>query len=112
MTRRNVPVTLIVEAKDVASGARKEIGRVQFGERGLLSLLSADAGHRTELEANLRNVNEKEELRIKVAPPPEAPKFSIYVANVNRDDPELLEVVIAYMRQCHGLVLKPLEEGV
>jgi hypothetical protein len=109
MNTSNEPVILIVEIKDEASGAPKEIGRVQFGKRGQLSLLSAAADRRTDLEAKIRNINEQESLRIKVAPPPEAPKFSIYASDVSRDDPELLDVVIAYMRQSHGLELKPLD---
>ncbi len=108
MNTSNEPVILIVEIKDEKSGTRKEIGRVQFGQRGQLSLVSAVPEHRRDLEEKIININQQDELRIKVAPPPEAPKFSIYVSAVNRDDPELLDVVIAYMRQSHGLELKPL----
>src|SRR5262245_49251430 len=86
-----------------ADDALREVGRIGFGPRGHLTLLSARPGYYDILERVLQAVNVQETLTIKVPPPAGGNPGSVFVATVRRDDPELLSVVRDYLEQQYDL---------
>jgi len=104
MANDTTEITLIVKRPDDEDDL-VEIGKVAFGERGKLTLLSASAAFRSALESVIAAVNEQDELRIKVPPPPEAEPMSVFRRTVTRDEPDLLEAMCDYTEQKYNLHL-------
>src|SRR6266446_2916758 len=98
-------ITLSVKRPTGDDGDLTEIGKISFGERGNLTLLSAGPGFQSALENILAAVNAQEELRIKVPPPPEAEAMSLFRRSVKRDEPDLLQAMCDYMEQKYDLYL-------
>lgn len=92
---------------DESTGA--EIGRIEFGEAGMLTLLSAEADHRAELERAVEETNARQTLRLNAAPPPGAERFSIYALDVDRTAPNLLDYMVQFLEEYHGLSVEIVE---
>lgn len=83
------------------------LGRVRFGAQGALTLLDAVPAHQDQLATAVAETNARKSLRITVPPPRGAERTAIYAMDVERTDPDLLDVMQTLFRQRYGLVLVP-----
>ena len=88
-------------------GTGRALGEAELAAEGRLNLLRADAVYREWLETVLGKVNGLKELSVRIPPPPEAPRYCLYVRPVRRDDPDFFPALRDYLRTYYGILLIP-----
>ena len=96
---------LRVERYDAAANIGVELGTLNYGPRGQLAVVSARPGYERLLADIVKGVNEREEIVIKVPPPPGGKPLGIYHLAVDRGAPDLLDRMMEYFEQKYDLLL-------
>jgi hypothetical protein len=107
MANEPTPLRLRVERYDPASDLSVELGRLSFGPRGVLALVSARPPYERLLAGVVEAVNARDELVLKVPPPPGGKPMGVYHLSVARTAPDLLERMGDYLEQKYDLLLMP-----
>ena len=94
-----------VERYDAAAGIGVELGTLDYGPRGQLAVASARPGYQRLLDDIVKGVNAREEIVIKVPPPPGGKPLGIYHLSVDRGAPNLLDRMMEYFEQKYDLLL-------
>ena len=105
MANTNVTQKLRVERYDAAARIGVELGTLTYGPRGQLAVASARPGYEHLLDDIVKGVNAREEIVIKVPPPPGGKPLGIYHLAVDRGAPDLLDRMMEYFEQKYDLML-------
>jgi len=96
---------LRVERYDAVTNISIELGTLDFGPSGQLTLVSARPGYERLLQDIVGSTNAREEIVIKVPPPPGGKPMGIYHLSVPRTSPDLLDRLMEYFEQKYDLML-------
>jgi hypothetical protein len=81
------------------------MGRLAIDDGGQITLLYADEDYEMPLRAIIEGVNELDVLRIKM-PSESGIPAAITFQNISRDDPDLTDAILEFMKQKYDLLLE------
>jgi hypothetical protein len=102
-TTRRFDVTYL----DDETGQRSTIGQVDVGPDSKLTLVSAVPDRQEFLTDLVEELNEEDEMHVKAAPPPGAPRYAVYSKIVPRSDPKFFDAMKDFLGEYYDVTLTP-----
>lgn len=99
------PITFDVFLVDDETDDQTRIGQVEFGPNGMLTVLEATPDQENFLYSTVDTINKKDVMVEKLAPGPDAPRYSVSSRAVARTDKDFLPVLQNYLKTYYGLIL-------
>jgi hypothetical protein len=99
-----------VNYRDPDTETETPFGRLAYGDRGVLTFISAISSHEAFLRGLVEQLNRLQRLSVRTDPSPDAPRYTLATRQVPRDSEDFLDALKSYLQRFFDLTLT-MEEG-